>query len=360
MHTSMRAGYDYDTEIVRVGDSQEQAWRTGNGEVLPSVDNNQMGDEYMEFDVDDDDIYQVASDSIIRISVEYLDEGRDTFNVHYDAQSGGPYGDGTYKETDQIVKTDSGKFKIAEFILTDARFSNRDGGADFRIADHSNGAETIRRVTVTYLPPGAAGSEELLEAATLEEEYKGWLDQGFHKSEAGDIAGAVEDINKAIELKPGAEAYFTLANVYFGSGEPQYLNEALNALNTAIEFDPTNYDMLALRGRIYWQGFGDAENARRDFDLAIEVNGHSPDPYNWRGLFFLETGQFDLCVQDYTVFFSLDPDNPWAPLDRAECYVGLGEVDLARQDFQTFLEMTEGNSDFSIQRKNVQTWLDEH
>jgi serine/threonine protein kinase len=155
-HTSsglyLSAGFDRDVEIVTVGDSQEQAWRTGNGTVLPSEPENHMGDHYMEFLIDDGYIFNVPTGSQVRLEIEYLDEGTDKLNVQYDAQSGGQYHNGSYVDTDEVQKTNSGEFKTATFILDNARFANGNNGADFRIDDRSDGAETIRRVTVTVLP----------------------------------------------------------------------------------------------------------------------------------------------------------------------------------------------------------------
>jgi len=154
-HTSnglnLDAGGDVDTEIVTFGSPQEQAFRTGNGQVLPSPDGNTDQDWYMQFQVDDDFIYQGSPTSQVRIEIEYLDEGTDKFNIQYDALSGGESGDGRFKESDVVNKTGSGEFKTAVFTLSDVYFANRDNGADFRISDHSDGAETILRVTVTLL-----------------------------------------------------------------------------------------------------------------------------------------------------------------------------------------------------------------
>lgn len=148
---SMCSGGDVDTEVVNVGDAQEQAWRTGNGRVLPSPDGNTEQDWYMQFQVDDDFIYEGSPTSQVRIEIEYLDEGTDKFNIQYDAVSGGPSGDGQFKESDDVTKTGTGEFKTAVFTLSDAYFANRDNDADFRISDYSDGAETIRRVTITLL-----------------------------------------------------------------------------------------------------------------------------------------------------------------------------------------------------------------
>jgi predicted amidohydrolase YtcJ len=153
---SLDTGGDVDTEVVIVGDAQERAFRTGNGRVLPSSDGNTVQDGYMQFQVDDDFLFRGSPTSQVRIEIEYLDEGVDNFNIQYDAVSGGADGSGRFKNSDIITKKGTGEFKTAIFTLNDAFFANRDNGADFRLDDHSDGAESIRRVTVTLL---SAGSE---------------------------------------------------------------------------------------------------------------------------------------------------------------------------------------------------------
>jgi len=148
-------GGDVDTEIVSVGSPPEQALRTGNGEMLSSTDGNRVEDYYMQFRIDDEFIFRGLPTSRVRIEIEYLDEGTDTFGVQYDAISGGPQADGRFKNTGVVVKTGSGEFKIAVFPLCDAYFANRTNGGDFRITDSSDGAEIIRRVTVTLVTPAS-------------------------------------------------------------------------------------------------------------------------------------------------------------------------------------------------------------
>jgi len=151
-------GGDMDTEVVSVGSPPTEARRTGNSQVLPSPDGNQVADYYMQFRADDGAIFAGDPTTRIRIEVEYLDQGTDTFMIQYDALSGGPLADGRFKDTGSVIKTDTGRFQMAVFTLCDAYFANRDHGADFRIDDRGDGAEIIRRVTVTLLPlpPGPA------------------------------------------------------------------------------------------------------------------------------------------------------------------------------------------------------------
>ena len=151
LHT--RDGFDYDVEVVTVGENQVMAWRTGNGQIFSSPDDNLSKDYYMEFIIDNDALFQVPLYRMVYIEVEYFDEGTDTFRIQYDAHRGGPYGSGIFKDTDPFNKTDSGEFRTAVFKLPDAFFKHRDNGADFRIDDCGDGAETIRRVKVILFPP---------------------------------------------------------------------------------------------------------------------------------------------------------------------------------------------------------------
>ena len=148
-------GGDVDTEVVTVASPPYEARRTGNGQVLPSQDGNLDPDYYMQFRIDDEFIFRGSPTSRVQIEIEYLDEGTDSFSIQYDAISGGPEGDGRFKGTGVVVKTDSGEFKTAVFPLCDAYFANRTNGGDFRIADSADGADIIRRVVVTLLTPAS-------------------------------------------------------------------------------------------------------------------------------------------------------------------------------------------------------------
>lgn len=139
-------GGDVDTEMV--GDGR----RSGNGQALNAGDGNTIPDSYIQFDVSDAAIFAGQPTSSIRIDIEYLDEGTDSFTVQYDAREGGPYGDGTFFESWPIYKTGSGEYRAVTFVFKNIYFANRDNGADFRIFDQNDGAETIRRVSLTLLP----------------------------------------------------------------------------------------------------------------------------------------------------------------------------------------------------------------
>ncbi len=145
-YLAIDSGGDMDTLLV------DGARKTGNGTALPATDGNTMVDSFMQFNVEDNALLEGWPTTSVRIDIEYLDQGVDTFTLQYDAVSGGPFGDGRYLESRLVVKTGSGQHLTATFVFKDVYFGNRDNGADFRIDDRSDGAETIRKVAVTILP----------------------------------------------------------------------------------------------------------------------------------------------------------------------------------------------------------------
>jgi hypothetical protein len=145
-YLSLASGGDVDTLQVT------GARQTGNGLALAATDGNAVADSYMQFNVQDSAIFEGWPTTSVRIDIEYLDAGVDTFTLQYDAQTGGPYGDGRFLQSRPVVKTDSGEYLTATFIFKDIFFGNRDNNADFRIDDALDGAETIRLVTITILP----------------------------------------------------------------------------------------------------------------------------------------------------------------------------------------------------------------
>jgi len=141
-------GGDVDTKVVTVGSPAVEARASGNGIALPG--GNSTPDSYIQFNVDDQKLFAGKPTAHVRVEVDYFDQGTNSFSLQYDSLSGVFAGGGA------VVKTNTGKMRTASFNLCDASFSNRDNGADFRIADDGKGAVIIRAVRVTGLPSGAA------------------------------------------------------------------------------------------------------------------------------------------------------------------------------------------------------------
>jgi Leucine-rich repeat (LRR) protein len=99
------------------------------------------GNPDMFFAVEDAYLFDNATQPVT-IAVIYLDAGRDTWELLYDA-----VGDPA-KSAGIVTKTNSNQWREALFTLPDARFSNQHSGYDFRIRSRGDGDEHVSFVEV--------------------------------------------------------------------------------------------------------------------------------------------------------------------------------------------------------------------
>lgn len=226
-YITLNSGGDVDS--VAVVDGQ----KTGNGQALSSSDGNTTPDSYLQFNVMDSAIFEGKPTSSIRIDIQYLDEGVDTFVVQYDAASGGPFNDGRFKESRPVVKTDSKEYLTATFILKDIRFGNRDNSADFRIDDRTDGAETIRRVTITILPQPVIINVDDCGANPWDDQPDSTaIQECINKANTGDTI-----LFTSGENSPGYTGYWIDKTIFLNQKSPRsYL--------TFSSTDPTNKALL--------------------------------------------------------------------------------------------------------------------
>lgn len=107
---------------------------------------------YLYFDVDS----RFVIGGTTYVTVEYLDEGRESFGIHYDSTDKKLRPDeSACKVAPPVALTGTGQWKSHTFELPDAGFTGREsGGADLRIYALAKGQGlAIRRVIVSKLPP---------------------------------------------------------------------------------------------------------------------------------------------------------------------------------------------------------------
>ncbi|MHB0998483.1 MAG: carbohydrate binding domain-containing protein [Armatimonadota bacterium] len=106
--------------------------------------NNSTG-HYMYFGIDNSYMYANSSGYKTAVTVEYADNGYDTFTLEYDGTGG------AYTSAGSVTKTGTLEWKKKTFYISNAYFGNREnGGADFRISDNGDGPEYISYVAVSH------------------------------------------------------------------------------------------------------------------------------------------------------------------------------------------------------------------
>lgn len=226
-YLALSFGGDVDTEIAGEGR------RTGNGQALSAIDGNTIRDSYIQFDVSDPAIFAGYPTTSIRLDVEYLDEGTDSFTIQYDASAGGPFGNGRFFESWPIYKTGSGEYRTASFVFKNVYFANRDNGADLRISDRNDGAETIRKVSITLLPNPTVINVDSCGASPFDDQPDSDSIQAcIQKARSGDIITFTSGENST-----GYRGYLIDKTIYLNLSTPRsYL--------TFTSTDPTNPALL--------------------------------------------------------------------------------------------------------------------
>jgi len=387
---------DVDGEFQLIELGREDAWETGAGRVIESESGKQGQDFFLYFDIDDQEIYSVpCCGEEIYIDVVYLDQGRDEFRLDYDSHDPGWPAEGAYTPTSSVTKTDTGELLTARFILADPRLANSQGGADFRIWDNADGAEVIQQVSVTWLQDSAGG--QAVQPGTIQDELVGEelfregvelfdaqdfekavdtlgnaITNGYESSELywylgsarrelGDLEGAIGEFQQAVEFDPdNISAWYNLGESYYNTGNPSYKDEAHQALDIVLEAEPDWPSAHWLIGMIRFEMFNNPDEAIQDLSRAIELDPNYAFFYHMRAYIYQAVEAWDLCVADENEAISLGTDDPHTFYRRGECYSALGDIDLARADFEEYLGRTEGYPDFADARQEAQNWLDEH
>jgi tetratricopeptide (TPR) repeat protein len=168
-----------------------------------------------------------------------------------------------------------------------------------------------------------------------------FFSRGYDKDDKGDLAGAIEDFTKAIQLKNNyAEAYYSRGIVYGKKGE---LDAAIADYTKTISIDPKDADAYYNRGFIY-DNKDELDAAISDYTKAIEINPELADVYYNRGLAYYKKSKFGPSISDYTKAIEIDPNDPDIYGNRGEAYFALRKIDDSFMDFKKTNELLPGDN----------------
>jgi tetratricopeptide (TPR) repeat protein len=160
----------------------------------------------------------------------------------------------------------------------------------------------------------------------------GWLYQdkwdNAH-SDQGDLAAAIADYTKAIELihDPLSWPYNNRGIAFKAQGD---LAAAIADYNKAIELDPENTTPYNNRGNAH-SAQGDLAAAIADYNKAIELDPENASAYNGRGVTFIESGQYDQAKEDLEKALELIPND-------TEILTNLGNLNVATNNLEQALQ----------------------
>jgi len=155
-----------------------------------------------------------------------------------------------------------------------------------------------------------------------------YLNRGVAKAKLGDLADAIDDYTRSIELAPSTAAHIDRGDAYAHLRREE---DALADFDTALEAEPHN--VTALLGR------ANADYARKrlgasldDYTRLIEVDPKNALAFFKRGNIHLDLKEYRQAFSDYSMSLQLDPNQPAVLYNRSIAGQRLGRSDDVARD----------------------------
>ena len=162
------------------------------------------------------------------------------------------------------------------------------------------------------------------------------LNRASMNYEQGNYVAARHDVEHGLSIDPdNAQLLCTLGLLEMVQEHPE---EALLALSSAIEHDPSLAAAWTNRAVLAFET-GQIHAAIDDLTHAIRLSENAAALYN-RGIAYQSLEQWSKATEDFTVALALDNEDEQDLLyRRGLCHLHLGNVDLARHDFQAHVRL---------------------
>lgn len=184
-----------------------------------------------------------------------------------------------------------------------------------------------------YLPRIESLAEQGLAAG--EDDPNARLALGRSFIERGEFGKAVRELADAVERYPEhALLWYWLGSARSDAGDAA---GALAALNRAIEIQPLSVDAIAKRASLL-ATLGRIDEAIADFTRVLDLDPvNHPKSWNNQGLLLLQTGQTDDAIESLETAVRLDPLMVEARLNLGSAYLVQGDNARAKPQFERVL-----------------------
>lgn len=184
-----------------------------------------------------------------------------------------------------------------------------------------------------------------------------FLYRGLIRHQQGDLKHAVEDLGRAIQLKPSlADAYYRRGLVYADMGA---YGEAFEDQNRALNLEPEHAGALTARG-VARAANGDSEKALEDLDRGCRLDPESHQAYFHRGLVRQWLGMHNEALVDFGRVVDLGFGSAALYLARGDTYVAVGKHWQAISDYSRAIELQPKNASAYHARAKARSEMHEY
>ena len=172
--------------------------------------------------------------------------------------------------------------------------------------------------------------------------------------------GAVEDgaleLERVAEAMPqgkaplAAELFAQAGQAWIKAGNPQ---RALYAQNQGLKLNPKDVQLLIDRAMTYGTS-GMYFEALDDLNVAAELTPDDPEVYAMRAAAYRQLETLDLAEENIDQALKLSPSHPGALLERGYLRRAKGDIEGARTDWLTVIQVTPGSEIANEAQKNIE------
>ena len=163
-----------------------------------------------------------------------------------------------------------------------------------------------------------------------------YYNRGLAYNKKGKVDLAIKDFDKAIELSPNnADVYNNRGDAYGAKGE---FDKAFTDFRKAIELKPDSASAYYNLGKIH-SIKDEPDLALQSYSKAIDLRPNFANAYNNRGVIYGDKGEVNKAIKDYSKVIELKPNCTDTYNNRGAAYFNKGEVDLAIKDFDKAIEL---------------------
>jgi tetratricopeptide (TPR) repeat protein len=164
--------------------------------------------------------------------------------------------------------------------------------------------------------------------------------RGWSLTFQGNYLDAESSIKRALELDPNnglAHAYYAeilLDSYNAGSGSFDNVQKAIDESRVAQDLAPDALETHRVRGYVL-ETTQNYEEAIREYEAAVEINGNIPDLHMALGLNYRALGANDKAIEEFTRANALNPGDSLPDYYISRTYAGFGEFAKAAQYAET-------------------------
>tara|TARA_Y100001968_G_C19194554_1_gene636869 strand:+ start:33 stop:800 length:768 start_codon:yes stop_codon:yes gene_type:complete len=166
-----------------------------------------------------------------------------------------------------------------------------------------------------------------------------YLNRADEKEHSGDLQGAIDEVTKAISLKPNHEDFMGRGFLYLKLNK---FDDALNDFSEAIKIHSSNAGYYFARATAK-NGLRDFHGALNDLSTAINMHIDFTDAYHLRGTIKTKSGDTRGAIDDFSKALEIEPDKTISFFLRSASKMKLGDEEGAQTDQLKFFEPQNNN-----------------